>query len=191
MKIETACGHCGKTFAVEPARFKHRRGKHCSPACQYAAIRARQGQKVRRICAACGETFYRYRSWLERRGGGRYCSRKCRDDHWLGDATPNYQGGPSCYRGPHWQKIKRQIRERDSRCVDCGATKGLHVHHITPYRMFNDETQANHPSNLETLCGRCHRTKEAKFKWAKVGPSILQLPAGGYAWELARAKGMI
>lgn len=70
-------------------------------------------------------------------------------------------------------------------------TKGLHVHHIIPYRMFDRHEDANHPDNLVTLCDVHHRQIEAQDKWAKAGSTIIRMNPGGAAWELARQRGMI
>jgi len=49
----------------------------------------------------------------------------------------------------------RAVRERDGRCLDCGATEDLHAHHVLP--------KSTHPelaldlSNGKTLCYRCHK----------------------------------
>lgn len=46
----------------------------------------------------------------------------------------------------HW----RAQKHRAERCQECGATKGLHVHHV-------DRNPANNqPKNLATLCASCH-----------------------------------
>ena len=78
--------------------------------------------------------------------------------------------------GPNWAKAKKFVLERDHyTCVKCGfhgtgyGRKGhpatVHVHHKKKIRFFVvmkegkyklDYEAANDPSNLETLCFRCH-----------------------------------
>jgi len=74
-----------------------------------------------------------------------------------------WRNDPKDY-GRDWPKIRDGIRSRDGfRCGHCGVTesgKAFDVHHITPLRMFTDLKAANHPDNLITLCGRCHRLAE-------------------------------
>jgi len=70
----------------------------------------------------------------------------------------------------NWFKRREQALERDGRkCVRCGKTsaehknwcgKDLHVHHITPWREFDDQEQRNGLENLVTLCASCHRSIE-------------------------------
>lgn len=118
----------------------------------------------------------------------RFCTRECRDLHWKGDVTPNWQGGNGVYkRGPHWQSIKRAVLKRDNyECQECGADGDLHVHHKIPFRMFDDAAVANDEGNLISLCPPCHRKADAAHKWVNVSGSIIRMDAGSYAWDLAR-----
>jgi 5-methylcytosine-specific restriction endonuclease McrA len=53
-----------------------------------------------------------------------------------------------------WQKARALARQRDGqRCVSCGATEKLEVHHII---RVADGGDAFALSNLRTLCIRCH-----------------------------------
>lgn len=146
--------------------------------------------KTTLICMGCGASFARSGSALKNGAGkGKYCTRACRDANWKGDVTPNWQGGNGVYkRGPHWQSTRRAILKRDNyQCQECGTANDLHVHHKTPFRMFDDPDQANHEDNMITLCAPCHRREDAKMKWLKVGDVIIKMPAGGYARQLAKA----
>ncbi len=66
--------------------------------------------------------------------------------------------------GNSWNTIKQAIRARDLfRCRHCGVAesdKPHDVHHVIPFRKFDKPEMANHPENLVTLCGRCHRLAE-------------------------------
>jgi len=70
-----------------------------------------------------------------------------------------WKGGPTkrTYRKPwgEWNKLRDYILKRDNyTCQKCGIKiKGLHVHHIIPWR----ETENNETSNLLTLCNYCHK----------------------------------
>jgi HNH endonuclease len=53
-----------------------------------------------------------------------------------------------------WQKARALAKQRDGgRCVSCGATDKLEVHHIV---RVADGGDAFALSNLRTLCIRCH-----------------------------------
>jgi 5-methylcytosine-specific restriction endonuclease McrA len=54
-----------------------------------------------------------------------------------------------------WQKLRRAARVRDrNRCVRCGATERLSVHHAVP--------GSNLLEDLVTLCSRCHAREHSK-----------------------------
>lgn len=62
--------------------------------------------------------------------------------------------------GVFWRAIRNSVVRRDSgRCQDCGATKGLVVHHRRPLRMGGDHRDYN----LVTLCRSCHGAEHAQI----------------------------
>lgn len=75
------------------------------------------------------------------------------------------------YYGSEWDQIREQVLQRDSyECVQCGISKeghisrygmGLNVHHIKPFREFDDNSEANQLQNLVTLCAPCHGKLES------------------------------
>ena len=66
--------------------------------------------------------------------------------------------------GPQWSNLRDQVRRRDGfRCQVCGSPEGERahdVHHKKPFKTFASIEQANHLSNLITLCQACHRRVE-------------------------------
>lgn len=78
------------------------------------------------------------------------------------------------HSGKKWEKARKQALERyDRECANCGIThyehkqrsdlwgKGLHVHHITPAREFDDPDDAHEVENLIPLCDSCHHEAES------------------------------
>jgi 5-methylcytosine-specific restriction endonuclease McrA len=194
--ISRICENCGAEFSVIPSRIKHRRGKHCSPACHYTARRAMPKRRVQFTCIHCAKQFELSPSIVKsHRGAGKYCSRQCRDQHWFGPNTPNWQNGSGVHkRGPRWYATRRRILRRDKVCQHCGAGLDLHVHHRIPARMFGTHHMAaNADWNLIVLCSRCHRIQEAKFKWVRLPASggMLRFSASGPAWQMARDRGLV
>lgn len=192
--IEKGCEHCGKTFSVHISRAKYGRGLHCSRACQYAARRAAPNTSLTFVCAHCAKPFSKCPSTVaSKKGAGKYCSRECRDLHWKGSNTPNWQNGQGVYkRGPNWFSTRRRIIARDKVCQRCGVSGNLHVHHMTPFRCFDDPNTANADSNLVALCPPCHRREDATRKWVKIeSGAILSFSAGGAAWQMAREQGLV
>lgn len=56
-------------------------------------------------------------------------------------------------RSPEWKgRRKDALVAAGGRCQDCGATRDLHVHHLT-YKRHGREL----PRDLRVLCARCHR----------------------------------
>lgn len=54
---------------------------------------------------------------------------------------------------PEWAEIKNDLFQiRGRKCERCGSDRFLQIHHKTYIRIFNEE-----PSDLEILCGGCHR----------------------------------
>jgi DEAD/DEAH box helicase domain-containing protein len=70
--------------------------------------------------------------------------------------------------GPEWNKYKDLIRKRDNcTCQNCGIQENdtaHHIHHKKPIKLFESIEEANHPSNLVTLCAKCHRLAEIQVK---------------------------
>ena len=69
---------------------------------------------------------------------------------------------------PRWKKKRRKIIERDGgRCVWCGRTDHLEVHHKCYYR-YPDGSYAypwDYPDeNLMTLCRDCHEKYHMKYR---------------------------
>ena len=70
--------------------------------------------------------------------------------------------------GKEWNNIKQTVRERDKNiCQNCGkigTSINLDVHHIKPFKSFDDPKQANQLENLITLCKQCHSQAESSVK---------------------------
>ncbi|WP_280985286.1 homing endonuclease associated repeat-containing protein [Halorhabdus utahensis] len=87
-----------------------------------------------------------------------------------GEEHPGWKGGHKRYYGPSWSSARRKARERDGyTCQRCGMTDEehldeyghkLHVHHIKPFRTFDDHEDANDLGNLITVCLDCHNRLE-------------------------------
>ena len=53
-------------------------------------------------------------------------------------------------RSGMWPCVEKHARERDGKCMYCGATEHLQVHHLLPFHI-HPELELN-PDNLITLC---------------------------------------
>lgn len=53
-------------------------------------------------------------------------------------------------RSSEWRKVRKEWLKNNPRCAACGATKGVQVHHISP---FHDHPELElKPKNFITLC---------------------------------------
>lgn len=90
-----------------------------------------------------------------------------------GEDCPAYIDGRSRernYGGAIWQRARRKALRRDAhKCRRCSTDedehlaeygRGLEVHHIVPFRTFDELEPAHELSNLITLCRPCHKKME-------------------------------
>jgi len=79
-------------------------------------------------------------------------------DPWIRDIIPIES---ERYYGADWTKQRQLALERDGfmcQYEGCNETKNLHVHHIVPHRISED----NSLDNLITLCPKHHRIIESQ-----------------------------
>lgn len=177
---EHTCDYCGKLFYTWPSRP----GRFCSAQCrsEFAARQLKpkkrrpETMRVNKKCLQCGNEYTTSIHQIRWRGSN-FCSRKCMGDYQskklLKTGGPNYKGGVSknnkYYRGTNWDKQKRIVLKRDNhQCQVCKVNVGakemhnIGVHHIKPYRLFNEDwNSANDPKNLITLCRKHHMMIES------------------------------
>ena len=134
----------------------------------------RKGPHERRdLCAHCGKPVYRPRAYNFGKHGV-YCNKAC----W--NAAQTYSPDRMFY-GARWAKQRRAALKRDEHiCQGCGVSAqqvkgGLHVHHVVPFKMFQDQDQANRLDNLLSLCPSCH--KRADLAYHADGTILFPAPA--------------
>ena len=178
------CLICGKKFKRTSSNIKNGRNKTCSLECRskrHSNLMQDkkhwnwQDAKVKKTCIICGKEFKVY----ERKNRSHpTCSYKCKyvlisrnmsgENHYL------WRGGWQWYRGENWLSQRKKALIRDNyQCQECGKTQGqeleevqreLSVHHIVPFRFFNDHKEANRLENLLSLCNACHYKQES-HRW--------------------------
>jgi 5-methylcytosine-specific restriction endonuclease McrA len=156
------CPECGKEYVANPVRLRHGRQTTCSRECSYRWRYRNVRRRVALTCVGCGAEFWRNPSQFRNKiGAGKFCSRECRDRNRVAELHPQYLGGPEGLRGVNWQAQKRKAKHRDQGvCQECGG-RGTDVHHIRPFREFDDHREANDLANLVLLCRPCHRRADA------------------------------
>lgn len=139
------CQECGTPLTGRQKQF-------CSISCRNKPLgRATGGHNknsVKVVCESCRAVF---RVPLSRavKTRVRACSRKCLGEIQSRERKGTFGVGPE---NGYWKGgIQTYRQHRKDVCERCGSTRHLVVHHKDENRCNND------PSNLETLCKRCHQ----------------------------------
>lgn len=152
------CQQCRQPFEARDWR-PNRPAKYCSRRCRDLA----QTTRVTLTCVQCHQPFERkaYQAeWSQERGP--FCGMECygawQRANILGPTAPTWGHETN----PHGRGSHRWIRQRDlalardgHRCVVCGSTANLHVHHVVPWEPGQADPHAL--DNLATLCALHHR----------------------------------
>lgn len=161
-KNEYTCELCNKTYTNWNPRHYLRR--FCN-SCLSQHKSDLFINKIKTTCGYCGKEievipsrFYENKYC--------YCNTKCMAEHYAqiytGENSPTWNGGKYHYKG-NWLHQAKLCRERDNNiCQICGKTidengKNMDVHHIKPYKSFENPEEANQLDNLVSLCHCCHR----------------------------------
>lgn len=135
--------------------------------CSYKCLAEKRGVRpafLKLACELCGASFRRSAAAVKRQQHS-FCSKACASKYLTGEKSPMWRGGSNPNRGAGWIKLAEKIRARDGRtCQRCTKTEAengerLSVDHIVPWRLFSTAKEANHPSNLISLCRECHTWK--------------------------------
>ena len=87
-----------------------------------------------------------------------------------GENNSHWLGGIDYRRGSGWDEARKLTRARDGyKCVKCGITESeigreMDVHHIVPYKYFNNDSEANNLENLLSLCRSCHVIEDRAYE---------------------------
>lgn len=117
-------------------------------------------------CAGCKEYFPAGEMYKSSRMQN-FCSEEC---FWgRAKASRPAKKGPKTITRPKSvdvsESARAAIRQRDRSCRFCGATYGLHVHHI----VYRSQGGHDDPSNLILLCNEHHSLVHSnKKKWKPV-----------------------
>ena len=109
-------------------------------------------------CEDCGKPITHRARWCKQ-CRGKYTSENKKGKPILltsGPNNPHWQGGGKSYRGADWLNAKKRAKARDGyKCVQCGSSEKLNVHHKKPASETGGEWD-NSLINLQTLCSSCH-----------------------------------
>jgi HNH endonuclease len=180
--VVLSCTTCGKELSRPPTQVQPTGRHFCDNECRRVwqrtvpiGINSPKWRRVLVKCTECGTEVLRMPSQL-RHAKKSFCSTLChdawREKHQVGQNCPNWRGGKAREYGWSWPNAKRKVKKRDSQtCQECGITredygKALEVHHKIPFREFGLERhlEGNNPSNLITVCNRCHWRLEKAYR---------------------------
>jgi hypothetical protein len=166
---QQTCDWCGDTFEKCDSQMTEA-GSYCSEDCYGKHISENikgenhptwNGGKESFTCDQCGEQFKEYPA--NRVQGHTFCEYACfREWETIHGESRNY--------GPNWKKIRQKVIKRDEgtctfeNCdkTECEDGRGLHVHHIKPFVLFDKGEEANRLKNLRVLCAKHHREVEVE-----------------------------
>lgn len=123
------------------------------------------GKLKTHTCKVCGSEYENYKQSSETS----CCSEDCYTEileQRTGEDCASWKGGAERYYGNIWtEQREKAIKEAGERCEECSIPrikhkqnygKDLHVHHIQPYRTFDDDKEAHKLDNLVAVCRDCH-----------------------------------
>lgn len=161
------CKHCGNAFDYERTTEKANHARHCefNPKKKesYSNISAslkrsyedRLGPKVEFDveCQCCGSEFQVKEFEKQHPLKDKYfCSRSC----------ANSEGGKAKAAKHHTDEVAKYTtvawRHHEKRCIICGETKIVAVHH------FDEDHHNNDPKNLIPMCPTHHQYMHSRYK---------------------------
>lgn len=155
------CEICGNE--IKNINGRNYKRKYCK-SCRDKGISLTQYKRIKTKCGYCGKEIEVIPSVFNKNKFC-YCSEDCMGKNYkvlyTGENSPTWNGGEKHYQG-NWFQARDTARERDEyKCQICGKTeyeigKQLDVHHIKPYKSFDDKFEANKIDNLICLCYKCH-----------------------------------
>ena len=153
--VDRICEICHVEFRGRQKKDRVRR--FCSLRCRDDGQRT----KVTLRCVQCRQGFLRkayQKDWSQQRGP--FCSMPCygawQKENTGGSANPNWTAQSNARYAGQWERNRNAALVRaDHRCVTCGDDYWLHVHHVIPWAVGQDDPHAL--DNLVTLCARHHR----------------------------------
>lgn len=141
--------------------------EYATPPVMYGKENPMWRAPARLQCAQCGTEFDRPHWRVRNRKSPPFCNFACKTAYWRahrsGENAPDWVGGPKTYRGRGWLRARAAVvADQNGRCADCDVHvgRGMHVHHIIPFRLFPSAEVANQRRNLVGLCGPCHMLRE-------------------------------
>lgn len=162
------CKNCTKEFVVYASslRSSNASGNYCCRPCYNEHLKAllkgednHNYNRIKCVCPNCEKEFMQIPSKVKQYKNV-FCSHKCKNKFMYyytgGEKNCNWVGGCKSYRGDFAQ-VKKENFNKKQFCAICGSVENIHIHHIIPYRL----TQDNSIDNLIPLCSKHHKIIES------------------------------
>ena len=173
-RVVTHCAYCDAELERIPSRLKDIKHSFCNMTClgkwrseNIVGENNPSYNRIETICGWCGKTLLVIPAVFNKNEKC-YCNVQCMSEYYsrrfTGKNSPSWKGG-KCKKdqyGDSWFRARRKTRERDNyTCQLCGVTETdlgqqMSVHHVIPFRNFDDYYAANNLDNLVCLCRYCH-----------------------------------
>lgn len=88
----------------------------------------------------------------------------------------------SSERSSRWPAVRREYLVTHRTCEACGRSVDVDVHHIIP--VSNDPCRELDPTNLITLCPRCHLVFGHFGNWQHYNPQVREHAVQYRAWKV-------
>lgn len=178
LMVDRVCKNCNKQFSIAKTRLKEGRGLFCSRLCankynaKYYLVTDKRRKKLSDIMKQ--KAFWKgkllpqlVKEKMSISAKNRYS--RMANGFQTGNRHWNWKGGISTPKDkrindPLWKDIRKKVYKRDNWiCQICGkhCDKDIQCHHILPAILGG----ADNPSNLKTLCAKCHRKADYQFQF--------------------------
>lgn len=168
-RITRECKNCGRKFEVAASVISEKTNSSavfCCRDCYTEYQKTLTGEKnnhytrYKTQCKNCGKEIWQIPSRAQIYKG-KFCSIKCRSEYMVnyvgGEKNCNWVGGHTHYRGD-FEHMKLLYFKGVCKCAICDTDEKIHIHHIIPYRLTQDNTR----DNLVPLCAKHHKIIESK-----------------------------
>lgn len=174
---EYKCYICNESFQRLDSKAKNNNKQFCSRECVNEWKSQLTGEdafawkdKSPVSCEWCGKEFF-VKPFKEKNQDNFFCDiENCFSRWWMenysGKNAPTWRGGYKDYYGESWNEQRMNALNRDDfKCKKCSVEQKdldeeLSVHHIEPFRNFDESSEANKLENLVSLCRSCHMKVE-------------------------------
>jgi len=152
---EMKCAVCEKPIWVTPSQLKLGK-KYCSLECQSEGRK----KKIKKLCEVCKKEFYITPS-VQKRGQGRFCSRKCLNDSRRGKVS---EGGQSWYKKRSYSHQRNRIKIN---CKSCNKQMEIRISEYKQGRKYcSRECYYKSKKKMEDLIKICKNCgKKFQVDW--------------------------